>query len=102
MNRFPDGNRIDYRVGVVAFIALLILATPASVMGSPPSSLTNDGESRVNRLNSALPTPTGTTPLTPLPRFPQTKQNEPSIALNPINPLNLVAGANDEQAEPPC
>jgi len=35
-------------------------------------------------------------------RFPTNKQNEPTIALNPTDSNHLVAGANDEQQQPPC
>ena len=34
--------------------------------------------------------------------FPTNKQNEPSLAQNPTNALNLIAGSNDEIAEPAC
>src|SRR6266571_6599112 len=35
-------------------------------------------------------------------RFPTNKSNEPSIAVNPTSSGFLVAGANDEQLQPPC
>ena len=35
-------------------------------------------------------------------RFPTNKSNEPSIAVNPLDASFLVAGANDEQRQPPC
>jgi hypothetical protein len=35
-------------------------------------------------------------------RFPTNKSNEPTIAVDRVNPSVLLAGANDEQQQPPC
>src|SRR5437773_12373976 len=90
------------RVRIVASVITILLLIAPSYLVSANSTVTVVTESRVNRLNSGLPTPPGQNPPSPLPRFPQTKQNEPSIAINPLYSNNLVHGANDERAEPPC
>lgn len=34
--------------------------------------------------------------------FPTNKQDTPTVAVNPLHPSRLVAGASDEQRQPPC
>lgn len=34
--------------------------------------------------------------------FPTNKSNEPTVAVDRVNPTVLLAGANDEQQQPPC
>jgi hypothetical protein len=41
-------------------------------------------------------------PGNPSARFPTNKSNEPSVAVNPTSASFLIAGANDEQLQPPC
>src|SRR5436189_4593940 len=90
------------RVRIVASVITILLLIAPSYLVSANPTVTVVTESRVNRLNSGLPTPPGQNPPSPLPRFPQTKQNEPSLASKPLNSKNLVAWRKDEQVDPPC
>jgi hypothetical protein len=77
-------SRLSRLIATMAVLtSLFILPTELSAHGA--GSATNV------QVNQVFPGP-----------FPTNKQNEPSLAQNPTNSLNLIAGSNDEIAEPPC
>ncbi len=73
--------------GAVAVAALLLGGT---VMASAGTDL------QANNPQVAGPPPTAAAV------FPTNKSNEPTIAVDRLNPNVLLAGANDEQQQPPC
>lgn len=71
-------------------LALALLLAASLAAGSAGAAAKRPGVTEV-QVNAVLGAP-----------FPTNKQDEPSLAQNPVRPLNLVAGANDEAAEPAC
>jgi len=81
------------RNGILLGTALAVTGLLAATAGAS----TPAGDAQANR-----PQVTGDASSDATSRFPTNKQNEPTIALNPQDHRFLIAGANDEQDQPPC
>ena len=79
------------RAALAIMAGLTVLATSSGVLAAEPVDV------QANAPQVAGDPSSDTTA-----RFPTNKQNEPTIAINPIDSQFLIAGANDEQEQPPC
>src|SRR4051812_25323601 len=87
------GTMRTLRNGILLGTALAVTGLLAATAGAS----TPAGDAQANR-----PRVTGDASSDAASRFPTNKQNEPTIALNPQDHRFLIAGANDEQDQPPC
>jgi hypothetical protein len=87
MDRVP---RLPRRRAAVASLALGICLV-ASAFGANPAVAAKPPTILNTQVNQVLSGP-----------FVRNKQAEPAIAENPLNLLNVIVGANDAIADPPC